>query len=86
MSGRRAAGGIRYVLLLSQPFDGDQTRARLRHDDARCLKRTEGIMNRITSRAVARVEKLNRADLAGEWTAALWLLAAVFLLATFQIY
>ncbi len=43
-------------------------------------------MNKITSRAVARVEKLNRADLAGEWTAALWLLAAVFLLATFQFY
>jgi len=43
-------------------------------------------MNKITTRAVARVEKLNRADLAAEWTAALWLLAAVVLLATFQVY
>ncbi len=43
-------------------------------------------MKKYASRAVARVERLNREDFAGEWTAALWLLAAAFLLATLQVY
>ena len=43
-------------------------------------------MNKITSRAAARVKVLNSEDLASEWTIALWLLAAAFLVATFQIY
>ena len=76
---------FRYVHLLMAAFDRDQVPASLRRDDAPA-QLMEGIMTKITSRAAARVKVLNREDLASEWTIALWLLAAAFLVATFQIY
>jgi hypothetical protein len=44
----------------------------------------EGIMRKVTARAVA--QPVSRPSFAAEWSLALWILAAAFLLVTFQVY
>ena len=76
---------FRYVLPLMAAFDRDQIRAPRHRDDAG-VQSMEGIMHKVTARAAARPANEQNSAYAAEWTMALWALALVFLLATFQVY
>jgi hypothetical protein len=67
------------------PFDSDQTGARLRRHDARSSQCQEAAMKKVTARATAQ-PAMPAHEAVAIWTVALWLLAAVFLLTTVQIY
>lgn len=43
-------------------------------------------MQRSHSRSVAQTARLSTEEYVGLWSAALWVLAAAFILATFQVY
>jgi hypothetical protein len=65
------------------PFDSDQTRRRRFGHHARSSHCQEVVMRKVNARAIARpVTPVREAEI---WTMALWLLAAVFLLATVRI-
>ena len=66
-------------------FDRDQIRARRRRDDA-AVQPMEDTMHKVTARAAARPANEQNPVYATEWSIALWALALVFLLATFQVY
>ena len=70
-----------YVILLIPRFDADQTNAgRRRENGSRPMEVT---MRKNSARAVA--QKVDW-DGAAAWSAALWMLAATYLLVTIQIF
>jgi hypothetical protein len=83
-AGHARVGG--YVIFRIVWFDRNQSQAPRRGDDTDFLERVEGIMKKAPSRAVARCAQLSQDEFVGLWSIALWALAAIYLLATFEIY
>jgi hypothetical protein len=67
-------------------FDRDQLRDQLARDDAALLRCLEGVMKKFISRTAPPRSAYWQEDFAARWSTAMWILAAVYLLATFSIY
>jgi hypothetical protein len=68
------------------PFDRDQFRNLPARDDAVLLKRLEGVMKKFISRTAAPRSAYWQEDFVALWSTSMWILAAIYLLATFSIY
>jgi hypothetical protein len=75
----------RYVFFLIRPFDAHQPASPPpRHDDG--VPQWRFAMTQARPRAVDRRASLGQHEFVALWSTAMWLLALVYLLATFRVY